>query len=593
MAADVKDAAETLAAGGAAAPGDRVPVVPVPALAGVTAYRTPVHGAPIDLHLDGNEGAVPPVDLVDGLGAAGSDLMRRYPDARALEARLAARFGLDPARVLVTAGGDDALERACRSVLTAGREMILPVPGFEMLGRFGRLAGAKVVEVPWAEGPYPRRDVLAAIGPATALIAVVSPNNPTGAVATADDLRALAAAAPGVLLLVDLAYVEFADADLTDIALGLPNAVVVRTMSKAWGMAGLRVGYALGPAPVLAWMRAAGLPYAVSRPSLALAGAWLDRGGDAMAAFVARVRDERSRLATLARELGARPQDSQANFVLVRHPRIGWVRDGLAGLGIAVRAFPGHPDLADAARVTCPGDDAAFVRLAHGLRTVLAPQALLFDMDGVLADVSGSYRRAIRETAASFGVAVGDDEVATAKRGPDANNDWIVTHRLLAARGVDAALAQVTRRFEARVQGTDGAPGLWTEERVIPDRTLLARLAARLPLGIVTGRPRLDAERFLAHSGLADLFETVVCMEDGPCKPDPAPVRLALQRMGVQRAWLVGDTPDDVRAARAAGVVPLGVVTPGEDPGEAGAALVAAGAARVLARPEELEELLP
>lgn len=569
-----------------------LPLVPVPALAGVTAYRTPVHGAPIDLHLDGNEGAVPPADLLRGLGDLGSEAMRRYPDARALEARLAERFGLDPSSVLVTAGGDDALERACRAVLTAGREMILPVPGFEMLGRFGRLAGAAVVTVPWAEGPYPLSEVLAAIAPATAAIAVVSPNNPTGAVATADDLRVIAEAAPGALLLVDLAYVEFADEDLTDVALSLPNAVVVRTLSKAWGMAGLRVGYALGPARVLAWMRAAGLPYAVARPSLALAGAWMDRGGEAMAAFVARVRNERDRLAALACTLGARTQPSQANFVLVRHSRIGWLRDGLAGLGIAVRTFPDHPDLADAARVTCPGDDAAFARLAHGLRSVLSPQALLFDMDGVLADVSGSYRRAIRETAASFGVALRDDEVAAAKRGLDANNDWIVTHRLLAARGVDASLAHVTERFEAHVQGTDGVPGLWAEERAIVSRGLLERLAARLPLGIVTGRPRLDAERFLAQAGFADLFGTIVCMEDGPCKPDPAPVRLALERLGVERAWMVGDTPDDVRAARAAGVVPIGVVTPGEDPGHGAAALIEAGAARVLGDPVDLEEWL-
>ncbi len=574
--------------------GDAAPTpVPVPALAGVTAYRTPVHGAPIDLHLDGNEGAVPPPDLLRGVESLGSDGMRRYPDARVLEARLAARHGLDPSRVLVTAGGDDALERACRSVLTSGRRMILPVPSFEMLDRFARLAGAEVLTVPWLSGPYPRQAVLDAIDPTTALIAVVSPNNPTGATASVDDLRALSVAAPHALLLVDLAYVEFADDDLTEAALALPNAVVVRTLSKAWGMAGLRVGYALGPAPVLAWMRAAGLPYAVSRLSLALAGAWLDAGGEAMAAFVSRVRDERGQLQAVLRELGADPLPSQGNFLLVRHPRIDWVRDGLAGLGIAVRVFADRPDLAGAARVTVPGDAVAFARLEHGLRTVLAPQALLFDMDGVLVDVAGSYRQAIRQTAAGFGVALSDAEIAAAKRGPDANNDWVVTRRLLAARGIDVSLDLVTARFEALVQGTRERPGLWTHERAIFDRGLLDRLGARLPLGIVTGRPRLDAERFLRHAGLADRFDVVVCMEDGPCKPDPAPVRLAMNRLGVRRAWMIGDAPDDMRAARAAGVVPVGMVTPGEDPTHASATLIAAGAARVLGGPEALEEWMP
>ena len=91
---------------------------------------------------------------------------------------------------------------------------------------------------------------------------------------------------------------------------------------------------------------------------------------------------------------------------------------------------------------------------------------------------------------------------------------------------------------------------------------------------------------------LADRFDTVVTMEDGPAKPDPAPVVAALDRLGVARAWMIGDTPDDVRAARAAGVVPLAVVAPGDDPAAMGETLLRAGAARVLADVDELDALL-
>jgi phosphoglycolate phosphatase-like HAD superfamily hydrolase len=112
-------------------------------------------------------------------------------------------------------------------------------------------------------------------------------------------------------------------------------------------------------------------------------------------------------------------------------------------------------------------------------------------------------------------------------------------------------------------------------------------------LAIVTGRPRAEAEWFLERTGIAPLFGTVVAMEDAPAKPDPAPVRLALERLGVRRAWMVGDTPDDMRAAAQAGVLPLGVVTPGDEPSLAMAALLDAGAARVLGQLTDLLELLP
>ncbi len=91
---------------------------------------------------------------------------------------------------------------------------------------------------------------------------------------------------------------------------------------------------------------------------------------------------------------------------------------------------------------------------------------------------------------------------------------------------------------------------------------------------------------------MADLFAAVVTRDDAPAKPDPAPVREALRRLGVRSAWLVGDTPDDVDAARAAGVVPLGVRPP-DTADDTGAALAAAGAARILASLADLEELLP
>lgn len=563
---------------------------PTAALASVRRYAVPRPACPMDLYLDGNEGAVPPDALVDALRSAMPGAVRSYPSAADLERAFAARLHVAPERVLVTAGADDAIDRLCRALVGDGREVILPEPTFEMIARYARIAGGTIVPVPW-RGAWPVEGVIGAVTERTALVVAVSPNNPTGAAVPLADVARVAAAAPHAVVLLDHAYVEFADGDPTAEALRLPNVVVTRTLSKAWGLAGLRVGYVAGPAEVIGWLRTAGAPYAVAGPSLLLAAARLADGDADVAAFVGRVRGERERLEALLAGLGAEVAPSQANFVFARVRDALWLRDALAGLGISVRMFPGREDLAGAVRITCPGGPVERVEAA--LRAALRPDALLFDMDGVLVDVSGSYRAAIVETAASFGVAVTAADIAGAKAAGDANNDWILTQRLLAARGVQAELGEVTRRFEVLYQGTDAAPGLRRHERLTVDRAWLERLAARLPLGIVTGRPRGDAERLLAEQGIADLFGAVVCMHDAPRKPDPAPVRLALERLGVSGGWLVGDTPDDVRAARAAGVVPVGIAAPGEDATQAGAALVAAGAGRVLTRLTELEDLLP
>jgi HAD superfamily hydrolase (TIGR01548 family) len=269
------------------------------------------------------------------------------------------------------------------------------------------------------------------------------------------------------------------------------------------------------------------------------------------------------------------------------------VWEALAGLGIAVRIFSENPTLEGYLRITCPGRAEDFERLAATLRTILAPQALLFDLDGVLADVSGSYGQAILDTARSFGASLTPADIERMKAAGNANNDWELTQRLLEECGVTRSLREVTERFEAIYQGTEASPGLRRSERLVPERAWLSRLAARLPLGIVTGRPRADAERFLAESGIAGNVRVVVCMEDGPLKPDPAPVRAALRALGVSHAWMIGDTPDDVRAARAAGVLPLGIVAPGDRTDVMAEALRSAGAARVLPHLNQLEEILP
>jgi HAD superfamily hydrolase (TIGR01548 family) len=494
--------------------------------------------------------------------------------------------------VLVTCGADDALERTVRVVVGPDRKAVLTTPTYGMIRRFVLTAGGQPDEVEWWGGDFPVEEVCRRAHNA-GLVAVVSPSNPTGAVVSKAAFSELVRRLPATLVLLDQAYVDFCDPefDLTEIALASPNVVIVRTMSKAAGCAGLRVGCAIGDPRVIDWMRRLGLPFPVPTPALEMASKVLAAGPDG--ARIERVRSQRAAVTELLEGLGAEVLPSEASFVFARFADAVRVWAALGALDISVRRFPGRAGVGEWLRVTLPGDHEAWGRLERAFRSILAPEALLFDMDGVLADVSRSYRRAIIETAASWDVTVSSADVETANAAGNSNNDWELTRRLLAERGVEASLDEVTARFEELYQGTDDQPGLRSEETLLLPRDVLARLSENRALAVVTGRPRADAERFLAEHGLEGVFKTVVCMEDGPLKPDPAPVRTALDRLGVDSAWMVGDTPDDLRAAAAAGVLPVGVVAPGDEPDGARSVLAGAGAAFVLESITELEGVLP
>ena len=321
------------------------------------------------IRLDRNEGARPDASLIAGL-IGSQALFREYPDEKPLEAALAARFFVDPERVVVTNGADGALERACRIRLQPGVELLMTDPTFEMFPLFAGMTGAIPVTVPWL-GKFPRERFITGISDNTGVIALVSPNNPTGQVMTIDDVGAIAAAAPSALVILDHVYGDYADEDLTLAALEFPNVVVVRTFSKAWGLAGCRVGYAIARPAVAFRMREAGPRYSVAGPSLALAMAALERGDETVKAHVARIREEREDLTGRLQVWGVDCPPSQGNFVFPSFgERVAAVRDSLAQDGFIVRRFE-NPLISSSLRISLPGDVAIYDRLVRALARAL------------------------------------------------------------------------------------------------------------------------------------------------------------------------------------------------------------------------------
>ncbi|KAG8467052.1 hypothetical protein KFE25_000368 [Diacronema lutheri] len=226
--------------------------------------------------------------------------------------------------------------------------------------------------------------------------------------------------------------------------------------------------------------------------------------------------------------------------------------------------------------------------------------AVLWDMDGVLVNVSGSYRLAIEETAAAFtGKPTDPGAVQRFKNMGGYNNDWKLTAAIIAEAGVTVPYDEVVEAFQLRYKGPN-FDGLIASEPPIIDgaKTLGALAEAGYAMALVTGRPDAEARWTLQRFGWDRFFPIVVAMEaqEGKGKPDPFPLTKAMGLLGKpvepSRAVYVGDTGDDMIAARAAGMYAVGVVPPYLDFESHGDKLRACGAHAVLRHPDEIVDLV-
>lgn len=231
--------------------------------------------------------------------------------------KLAASFlGVDPAQVLLTNGADEGIHLICQAYLEAGDEIVVIVPAFAMYEVFAQTTGAKVVRVPAGpEFQFPREKVLAAIGPRTRVLVITNPNNPTGIAVERSDILKVLAAAPDAAVLLDEAYFDFYGKTVIDQVGKIPNLFVARTFSKAYGLAGLRLGVMAGHAEQISVLRRMCPPFNCNVIALeCLEGALADE--QSVAAYVHQVKTTREWLKRQLESMGVRCWPSHTNFLL-------------------------------------------------------------------------------------------------------------------------------------------------------------------------------------------------------------------------------------------------------------------------------------
>ncbi len=319
------------------------------------------------LKLDANEGPPPPrAWLAAALAEAPVHL---YPDYAPLTRALAEIHGMDVERVLVTAGGDAAIEFAMR----LARGLHAPRPLFGMFPFYCRQHGVKLSLFPEGDSESWVDEFAAARPSDCDWVAIVSPSNPTGWWLDASAFERLLSALPDdVRILLDQVYADFGNGELTPLALRDDRVVVVRSFSKSHGLAGMRVGYALGSPEILAAMRDMASPYPVSTLSAHLALCMLRDPPPQTMAYHRWCREARDRIIRAIEDGGGRSSDSRGNFVFARLSDPEAIHRKLLARDVVVRRFEGQAAHEQAGlRITCPATPDDLFRLESSIVAAL------------------------------------------------------------------------------------------------------------------------------------------------------------------------------------------------------------------------------
>ena len=342
----------------------------------------------------------PPEDLVTRALSEEAPSLNRYPDQASahLRERYAAYATARPEQVVPTSGGDEAIDLTILALRSTVEQVVVQPPTFTEYARAAKVAGLPVTEVPLDEAWAMDLDRLTeAARRRPSLVFICSPNNPTGgALQVAEALDRLAAAAPGTFVVVDEAYWEFAGATALPLLESHPNLILIRTMSKAFCLAGLRLGFAIAHPDVAARLDTARMLFNIGALTAAVGAAALrDAVGETpyVREVVRSVTAGRERLAEgLASLPGVHPYPSLTNFVLCRAPVPGPdLARAMRQRGVLVRAYPKDLRLDHHLRITV-GAPAAIDRCLVALRESLAEA----DREGRTAPPSTTYREGKR-----------------------------------------------------------------------------------------------------------------------------------------------------------------------------------------------------
>jgi histidinol-phosphate aminotransferase len=562
-------------------------------------YSPPTFGRENKLRLDFNEntiGCSPKV--IQALQQVDANKLSVYPEYTQFRRKLASFLTINESELLLTNATDEAIQLVMNTFVKKGDEVIIPVPTFAMFKFYASLAEAKIKEVLYEKDlTFPTDRIIDSISNKTKIVILVNPNNPTGTAIIENDILQIVQKAQdnNTIILVDEAYYEFYGKSCLELIRKYENVIITRTFSKAYGLAGLRIGYIVSNSKTMRFLEKASSPYSVNSLAVIVAEAAL-KDSEYMNNYVREVIKNKFFVENELARLGIKRYSSEANFLIANFgDSCDNIYEKLKQKDILVRNRTKDQLLKNCLRIGI-GTKEQCNKFINTLKGILRENVLLFDLDGVLVDVRDSYRLAIQETAEFFTKQkVLNDEIQKFKEQGGFNNDWDLTEAIISSRKVIVSKEEIINKFQELYLGKNEKKGFIDNETWLLPKKILQNLYRKYRLGIVTGRPKDEAFYVLKKNGVLEFFDVIITMQDYPedkAKPNTCSINLALEKLGRKNAVYIGDSIDDMKAAQNAKIKPVGVMPPNISSDRLKHLMKANGAMKILNSITEIEQIL-
>lgn len=557
-------------------------------------YDIPLYLDKSILKLDSNENILGPSQkVIDAIKNITEDDIKYYPAYGELINKIAEYNNTSSNMVLPTNGADDAIKLIFDTFIEFDDTVLNSNPTFVMPQIYAAGTGANYKEFNYLEKwSYPVDEIINNIDEKTKLVIVTTPNNPTGDSISRENLIKIIEASKNNFVLIDETYCNYSNEKFTDLAGKYDNVLIIRSFSKDFALAGLRLGYIISCSDNINNLKKIISPYNVNNIA-AIAGIAALHDTDYIAKTKLNVDESKKIITQGLQGVAEKIYPSDSNFLLIDFgDKAAYIHKRLLNSGILIKSFANSSQLKTCLRIGMPDPENArkIVNIIKEKRDLI-----IFDMDGVIIDTQNSYRLVIKNTYEHFsGRILTKEEVQDAKNKGGLNNDWDLTEFLLKKYNIEVHPMDIINKFQELYFGNNG-DGLIQNEEILISPETLRNLSKTYDLAIFTGRPKIEAVFALEQWGIKNLFAPVITMDDVPDKfhkPHPCGVHKILNVINPKNTYYLGDTIDDMIAASKSNVHGIGVLPPQDKTLELRQRLYSMGAKHVLEETEHIVEYL-